>query len=63
MLYDTAEREGLRIRGNGSVPVIAFLGATPQASIAHVADANVAYGAGDLDTEGEIITALNTDKW
>lgn len=58
--YDTAEREGLRIRGNGSAPAIGFLGATPQARIAHLADANVAYGAGDLDTEAEVISAINT---
>lgn len=57
--YDTAIREGWRVRGNGSAPAIGFLGATPQARIAHVADASVAYAAGDLDTEAEVIAALN----
>lgn len=58
--YDTAEREGLRIRGTGSAAAIGFLGATPSARIAHVADAKTNYAAGDLDTEAEVITAINT---
>jgi hypothetical protein len=58
--FDTAEREGLRIRGNGSAAAIGFLGATPQARIAHVADAKVNYTAGDLDSEAEVISAINT---
>jgi hypothetical protein len=53
-------REIVRGRANGSAAAIGFLGATPAARIAHVADASVAYAAGDLDSEAKIITALNT---
>ncbi len=53
--YDTAEREGLRIRGNGSAPAIGFLGATPQARIAHVADPS---GGATVDAEAR--TAINS---
>jgi hypothetical protein len=53
--YDTAEREGLRIRGNGSAPAIGFLGATPQAQIAHVADPS---GGATVDAEAR--TAINS---
>lgn len=54
------EREIWRGRGSGSAAAIGFLGATPAARIAHVPDAKTDYGAGDLDTEGEVITAINT---
>jgi hypothetical protein len=53
--YDTAEREGLRIRGDGSAPAIGFLGATPQARIAHVADP-----AGGATVDAEARTAINS---
>ena len=53
--YDTAEREGLRIRGNGSAPAIGFLGATPRARIAHVTDPA---GGGTVDAEAR--TAINS---
>ncbi len=58
--YDTVKRECLRCRGAGSAAAIGFLGAAPSARVAHVADAKVDYAAGDLDTEGEVITAINT---
>lgn len=58
--FDTAIREGIRIRANGSAPAIGFLGATPVARAAHIADAKTDYTAGDLDSEAEIISALNT---
>lgn len=53
--YDTAEREGLRIRGNGSAAAIGFLGATPQARIAHVANPS---GGATVDTEAR--SAINS---
>ena len=53
--YDTAEREGLRIRGNGSAPAIGFLGATPAARIAHVADPS---GGATVDAEAR--SAINS---
>jgi len=53
--YDTAEREGLRIRGNGSAPAIGFLGAQPQARIAHVADP-----AGGATVDAEARSVINS---
>lgn len=53
--YDTAEREGLRIRGNGSAAAVGFLGATPAARIAHVADPA---GGGTVDAEAR--SAINS---
>jgi len=53
--YDTAEREGLRIRGAGSAPAIGFLGATPAARIAHVADP-----AGGATVDAEARSAINS---
>jgi hypothetical protein len=53
--YDTSEREGLRIRGAGSAPAIGFLGATPQARIAHVADPS---GGATVDAEAR--SAINS---
>ncbi|NLH78231.1 MAG: hypothetical protein GX465_14460 [Acidobacteria bacterium] len=57
--YDTAEREAIRIGANGSAATIGFLGATPSARLAHVADVKGDYGAGDLDSEAEVIAAVN----
>lgn len=37
-----------------------FFSQTPASQPAHLADLNTSYGAGDLDTEAEIITAFNT---
>jgi hypothetical protein len=53
--YDTAEREGWRVRGNGSAAAIGFLGATPQARIAHVADP-----AGGATVDAEARSAINS---
>lgn len=53
--YDTAVREGLRIRGNGSAAAVGFLGATPAARIAHVADP-----AGGATVDAEARTAINS---
>ena len=52
--YDTAEREGLRIRGAGSAAAIGFLGAAPAARIAHVADPS---GGATVDAEAR--SAIN----
>lgn len=57
--YDTAEREGIRIGANGSAATIGFLGATPSAQLAHVADVKGDYAAGDLDSEAEVISMAN----
>lgn len=57
--YDTAKREGIRIRGAGSAVSIGFFGATPTAKAAHIAALKVDYAAGDLDSEAEIISAIN----
>lgn len=48
--YDTAEREGLRIRGAGSAPAIGFYGVTP------IERATLATGAGA--SVDDVITAL-----
>lgn len=48
--YDTAVREGLRIRGNGSEPAVGFYGVTP------IARATLATGAGA--SVDDVITAL-----
>jgi len=53
--YDTSEREGLRIRGAGSAAAIGFLGATPIARIAHVADP-----AGGATVDAEARSAINS---
>jgi lysophospholipase L1-like esterase len=53
--YDTAIREGWRVRGNGSAPAIGFLGAVPQARIAHVADP-----AGGATVDAEARSAINS---
>jgi hypothetical protein len=54
--YDAGgEREGWRVRGNGSAPAIGFLGATPQARIAHVADPS---GGATVDAEAR--AAINS---
>ena len=53
--YDTAEREGLRIRGAGSAAAIGFLGATPAARQAHVADPS---GGATIDAEAR--SAINS---
>lgn len=53
--YDTAEREGLRIRGAGSAAAIGFLGATPIVRKAHVADPS---GGATVDAEAR--SAINS---
>ena len=58
--YDTAEREGIRIGANGSAATIGFLGATPSAQLAHVADVKGDYAAGNLDSEAEVISMANS---
>lgn len=61
--YDSGgEREGLRIRGNGSAAAIGFLGATPAAKRSHVPDAS---GGSTEDVEArkaisEILITLET---
>ena len=45
--YDIAEREGLRIGANGSASTVGFLGATPSAQLAHVADASTTHAVTD----------------
>lgn len=52
-------KAGLQIARTAAAPV-AFHGAAPVAQAATVAAAKVNYTTGDLDTEAEIITALNT---
>ena len=47
-------REGLRIRGSGTAPLLGVLGATPVARIAHVADPS---GGATVDAEAR--TAIN----
>lgn len=59
--YDTAVREGLRIRGNGSAAAIGFLGATPAARIAHVADAVTAHAITDPADSPADADALRED--
>ncbi len=49
------EREIWRGRANGSAPAIGFLGATPQARIAHVADP-----AGGATVDAEARSAINS---
>jgi len=54
--YDAGgEREGWRVRGNGSAAAIGFLGATPAARIAHVADPS---GGATVDAEAR--SAINS---
>ena len=56
--YDTAEREGLRIGANGSAATIGFLGATPSARLAHVADASTAHAVtdpGDSPADADVL--------
>lgn len=53
--YDTAAREGLRLRATGSAAAIGFLGATPAVRIAHVADPT---GGGTADAEAR--AAINS---
>ncbi len=59
--YDTAEREGLRIRANGSAAAIGFLGATPAARIAHVADASTTHAITDPGDAPADADALRED--
>jgi hypothetical protein len=59
-VYDTAARECVRLEASGSAPLIGFLGANAAARVAHVADAKTDYTTGDLDSESEVIAALNT---
>ena len=58
--YDTAEREGIRIGADGSAATLGFLGATPSARLAHVADVKGDYATGDLDSEAEVISMANS---
>jgi len=60
-VYDTAKREGLRMRGAGSAPAIGFLGATPAARIAHVADAVTAHAVTDPGDSPADADALRDD--
>lgn len=53
--YDTAKREGVRIRGNGSEPALGLLGATPVVRQAHLADPS-----GGAVQDAEARTALNS---
>jgi len=54
--YDAGgEREGWRVRGNGSAAAIGFLGAAPIARIAHVADP-----AGGATVDAEARSAINS---
>ena len=59
--YDTAEREGLRIGANGSAATIGFLGATPSARLAHVADASTAHAITDPGDSPADADALRED--
>lgn len=45
--------------GTGATQKLAFFGATPVVRQAHIADAKANYAAGELDTEAEVITAIN----
>lgn len=53
-VYDTAEREGLRIEASGSAPMLGVLGAAAIARQAHIADPS---GGGTVDAEAR--TAIN----
>jgi len=53
-VYDTAEREGIRIEADGSAPMIGFLGASAIVRQAHIADPS---GGGTQDAEAR--TAIN----
>ena len=57
--YVSAEREGIRIGADGSAATLGFLGATPSARLAHVADVKGDYATGDLDSEAEVISMAN----
>lgn len=53
-VYDTAEREGIRIEASGTAPMLGVLGAAAIARQAHIADPS---GGGTQDTEAR--TAIN----
>lgn len=53
--YDTAEREFLRGRGNGSAAAIGFLGATPAVRQSHIADPS-----GGTTEDAEARAAINS---
>jgi len=57
--YQGSDPVFMQAEYNGAAAEVGFLGAAPSAQIAHVADASVAYTTGDLDTEAEIIDAIN----
>jgi hypothetical protein len=58
--YDSAgQREGFRIDSDKTAARISFFGGTAVVKQSHIADANAAYAAGNLDTEAEIIAAIN----
>jgi hypothetical protein len=53
-VWDTAEREGVRIEASGSAPLVGFLGAAAVARAAHIADPS-----GGATTDAEARTAIN----
>jgi hypothetical protein len=59
-VWDTAARLGISIEADGSQALIGFLGAGAVAIQTGCVEQKINYTAGDLDTEGEIITAFNT---
>lgn len=60
--YDAGgEREGWRVRGAGSAPAIGFLGATPAARLAHVADASTTHAITDPGDAPADADALRDD--
>lgn len=59
-VWDTGEREGIRIEANGSAAMVGFLGAAAVVRQTGCVSQEEGYIAGSLDTEAEIISALNT---
>jgi hypothetical protein len=59
-VWDTSAREVIRIQASGSAGMLAFFGATAVVKQTGISTQETGYVAGNLDTEAEIISALNT---
>jgi hypothetical protein len=59
-VWDTSEREGIRIEASGSAAMLGFLGATAVVKQTGPTSQEEGYVAGTLDTEAEIISAFNS---
>jgi hypothetical protein len=62
IVYDTAERECLRLEASGSASMIGFLGADAVIRQTGCESQEEGYAAGSLDTEAKIIDAFNTSN-